>query len=89
MQNDSSRKLKALGRKVANFDNDKWNLNKFNIVKAGNYYKFNQNSDLYQILLDTHNALLFEASPYDKIWGIGLDEATAKITPIENWPGEN
>jgi ribA/ribD-fused uncharacterized protein len=37
-------------------------------------------------LIDTKDSILVEASPYDKIWGIGLDEKDAKI---KIWKGEN
>ena len=36
------------------------------------YYKFSQNSILQQKLLNTGNKKLYEASPRDKIWGIGF-----------------
>ena len=29
------------------------------------------------------------ASPYDKIWGIGLDRETAMKGTVEQWQGEN
>jgi ribA/ribD-fused uncharacterized protein len=54
-----------------------------------NYAKYTQNPKMYKTLMDTSNTILVEASPYDKIWGIGLDENTAKITDPKNWPGEN
>ncbi|MEZ6134363.1 MAG: NADAR family protein [Pirellulaceae bacterium] len=40
------REAKALGRKVAGFDTNTWNENRFEIVKAGNRAKFSQHSDL-------------------------------------------
>ncbi len=35
------------------------------------------------------NTILAEASPMDKIWGIGLDAKTAEIMPPDEWPGKN
>ena len=40
-------------------------------------------------LLSTGDKLLVEASPYDKIWGIGLSENKAKQMKLEEWPGKN
>ena len=89
MQSTNPKEQKALGRKVKNFDAEKWNDVAKAFVYTGNMEKFNQNPKLKQILLDTDGTTLVEASPYDKIWGIGLDEKTAKVTPVEKWPGTN
>lgn len=78
-----------LGREVKNFELALWELHARDIVYRGNYFKFSQNSELKKILCDTADTLLVEASPFDKIWGIGLDEETAKQTPFEQWPGRN
>jgi ribA/ribD-fused uncharacterized protein len=40
-------------------------------------------------LLETKPKILVEASPYDKIWGIGLSIADAIKTPKSQWPGQN
>ncbi len=80
---------KALGRKVNNFNVEKWNNIARNIVYRGNLLKFNNNKDLKDILLSTAPKVLVEASPYDTIWGIGLDESEAIITPVINWKGKN
>ena len=59
------------------------------IVKTAIKTKFEQNLDMKKKLLATDNAFLAEANPNDKIWGIGLDEATARQTFSGEWPGEN
>ncbi len=80
---------KKLGEQVSFFDQRIWDENKVQIVYEGNYHKFTQNEDLLKILFNTKGELLVEASPFDNIWGIGLDaEDAAKIDP-QNWPGEN
>ena len=77
--NESNPKnIKALGRKIKNFNQQLWDENKFEIVIAGNFYKFTQNDQLKSILLKTGNQDIAEASPLDKIWGIGIDEKTAR-----------
>ena len=71
---------KALGRKVKNFDGELWKKNADQVVEDGNYYKFSQNEDVKAVLLDSGDRELIEASPDDKIWGIGFnsDEAEGK-----------
>lgn len=62
---------KGLGRKVRNFDQQKWNDNCDRIVEEGNYLKFSQDERLKQILLGTENRTIVETSPNDKLWGVG------------------
>ena len=81
--------IKQYGRHVKNFNRDIWNVHAKNIVTDGCYLKFSQNPDLKTILLSTGYRPIIEASPYDNIWGIGVNEQTARITPIDKWPGEN
>lgn len=86
--NESNPKnIKALGRKIKNFNQQEWDENKFEIVIAGNFYKFTQNNTLRDILLNTGNQDIAEASPLDEIWGIGIDEKSAQAG--EEWKGEN
>ena len=81
--------IKKLGREVANYDDEVWKEKRVPVVSVGNREKYNQNPDLKAILMATGDSIMVEASPWDKIWGIGLDEATAKKTPPEKWPGLN
>lgn len=83
------RDYKKLGRKVRGFDSELWNAKKYDIVVAGNKAKFGQNPDIKGYLLSTGDAILAEASPYDKIWGIGLGRTEAKKGSVEQWQGEN
>lgn len=81
--------MKALGRGVANFDEQTWTTYCLDIVKLGNYLKFTQNEKLKEKLRDTGNATLAEASPLDKIWGIGLRFDNPKIYDKTKWKGTN
>ncbi|GMQ64653.1 NADAR family protein [Vallitalea maricola] len=89
LASSSSKEMKELGRKVNNFNEEIWNMNKYNIVVEGNYYKFVQQSSLKKYLLNTDNKVIVEASPYDKVWGIGLREGEKGIFDPINWKGEN
>lgn len=83
------KKIKALGRKVKNFKEEVWDKNKFEIVVRGNVLKFSQNKELKEFLLSTNDAVLVEASPYDKVWGVGLKRDDIKINNPNKWQGEN
>ncbi|MGA3513605.1 NADAR family protein, partial [Lactiplantibacillus plantarum] len=66
-----------------------WDEKKFTIVFHGNYLKFSQNTDLKEYLLSTSPLELVEASPYDKIWGIGLKADDPRARYKNTWQGEN
>ena len=89
MASDSPREQKAIGRKVKNFDADKWNGVSRNIVYKGNMAKFRQNKDLRTALFNTKGSSIVEASPYDKIWGIGMGEEEDLIHDRSQWKGLN
>ncbi|KAF3914427.1 hypothetical protein ABW21_db0209872 [Orbilia brochopaga] len=75
--NHSPKAIKALGRKVPDFDDDIWKEKRYEIVYQANYLKFTQNEKLKVQLLETGNRELVEASPLDKIWGVGYGAANA------------
>jgi len=69
--------VKKYGRQVKNFDEDIWNSKKYDIMVDALRLKFNQNLEIKKKLLSTKGKKLYEASPYDKIWGIGVNYQTA------------
>lgn len=82
LESTSPKDQKALGRIVSNFDNDIWVQNRERIVRDGSYYKFKNGKGPYgeslkQGLLATGTRELAEASPRDRIWGIGWGENNA------------
>lgn len=85
------RDVKDLGRKVAKFDIAYWDDAKFDIVCQGNFLKFLQNKNLLEKLVDKkfYNKCFVEASPFDKVWGIGLSEDDPRVESEETWQGEN
>jgi ribA/ribD-fused uncharacterized protein len=80
---------KALGREVAGFDKEKWENHRFDIVIDGNLAKFRQHRDLRNFLLGTGDQVLVEASPVDRIWGIGLPRDGKHATKPDYWRGLN
>ena len=80
---------KELGRNVKNFDQKIWDENKVKIVWLTNIAKFTDNKELTNMLLDTGNKYLIEASPYDNVWGIGLTAHDPKRFKPNEWNGEN
>lgn len=89
MANSNPREQKMLGRAVKNFDDTVWMKYAYDYVVEGNRAKFEQNSDLRAELENTRGKLLVEASPYDKRWGIGMEEGDEGIENSVNWQGEN
>ncbi len=81
------REQKRLGRIVRGFDAGKWDIHCMQIVENGNYFKYKQNPKCLKALMATGDTVIVEASPYDRIWGIGFDEAHA-LSNKDRW-GEN
>lgn len=89
LETDDPRTQKELGRRVSGFDNAAWERERERIVFEGNLAKFAQNATMRQALLDTGDRYLAEASPSDRIWGIGLNEKDAARRPRSEWRGLN
>jgi ribA/ribD-fused uncharacterized protein len=80
---------KKLGRKVSNYDDELWSKVRKEIVKYGLRERFKQVKGLRESLISYGNRTFVEASPYDKIWGIGMDENHPDILDSRNWKGYN
>ncbi|KZT21737.1 DUF1768-domain-containing protein [Neolentinus lepideus HHB14362 ss-1] len=77
--------VKALGRKVTPFDDETWKKERERIVLEGSLHKFRQNEELREALLSTDDKVLVEASPRDRIWGIGFGEKSALTKLDREW----
>jgi ribA/ribD-fused uncharacterized protein len=86
---DHPRAHKALGRTVRPYDEHQWRVHRERIVHAGNHAKFTQNPELRALLEATRGTVLVEASPYDKIWGIGLAATDPRAKDPTQWKGQN
>ena len=51
--------------------------------------KFDQNDNLKKLLLATGTKTLVEASPYDRIYGVGLAQTDDNILDETKWKGQN
>ena len=80
---------KKLGREVNGYDEAIWLHHRFEIVVSANLAKFSQHPSLSSFLLGTHNRILVEASPVDKIWGIGLAQDHPDAVNPRAWQGLN
>lgn len=80
---------KALGRQVRGFDEQRWADHRFDVVVAGNMAKFGQHRQLRDFLASTGSRVLVEASPLDRVWGVGLAAGDERAGTPERWPGLN
>lgn len=81
--------IKALGRRVKNYDDSVWSNIRQVIMEKGLYAKFSQNERLKAHLLATGDNIIAECSPYDVIWGIGLSTGDPRHTNPAEWKGQN
>lgn len=89
MSMSEPRDQKALGKQIRGFDEDIWSEKRFDHMQIALLGKFSQNEDLANQLVLTGERILVEASPYDKIWGVGLREDDPAILDASNWQGLN
>ncbi|TQF05479.1 NADAR family protein [Kitasatospora acidiphila] len=80
---------KKLGRQVRGFTEERWAEARFELVTAGNVAKFGQDPALRAYLLGTGNRVLVEASPVDRVWGIGLAADDERAASPARWRGLN
>lgn len=88
-------KIRDLGRLIGHspnareFNEEVWSTWKYRTVLHGNDLKFSQNIELKDYLLDTGTDRLAEASPYDRVWGIGFAESDWQAQDESTWAGTN
>ena len=91
LEDGDPKKVKALGRKIQNYDEAVWNKKRYQIMLKANVAKFSQNEDLKQLLLspEYEGHGFVEASPYDKVWGVRMYESNPDIDDETKWKGLN
>jgi ribA/ribD-fused uncharacterized protein len=80
---------KAIGRTVRGFDENIWTAERFGVVVAGSRAKFRSSTELRRYLVQTGNRVLVEASPTDRVWGIGLTADDPHAQNPSRWRGLN
>ena len=86
---DTPGEAKAIGREVRGYDDDVWGAARFDIVARGCEAKFASDEALHDYLVRTGDRVLVEASPRDRIWGIGMSASHPDATDPRKWRGEN
>ena len=89
MNETNPKRIKSLGRKVQNFDDEIWTAKARDVIYQGNLAKFSQNESLKEELLQTGDAIIAEASPYDRRYGIGLGKSDRRALDPAQWRGKN
>lgn len=89
MQATTPNECKSLGRQVKHYVDEIWSEDRKVVAFEGLIAKFSQNPELKRILLSTKDSVIAECSPYDKIWGIGLDVNHPDVQDVAKWRGEN
>lgn len=85
----SPAQAKKAGRLVRGFDDAVWERERFGIVVAGSVHKFGSDDALRAFLLGTGGRVLVEASPLDRVWGIGLAADDDRAADPARWRGLN
>ncbi|TJZ46304.1 NADAR family protein [Streptomyces piniterrae] len=83
------KQAKGIGRTVRGFDDAIWQRHRFDLVVEGSVHKFGQDPELREYLLATNSRVLVEASPLDRVWGIGLAADDERAAQPERWRGLN
>jgi ribA/ribD-fused uncharacterized protein len=81
--------VRAVGRTVKGYDEAAWERARVDAVVRGNVAKFGQNAELGAFLAATADKVLVEASPRDRVWGIGLGASNPIARDPSKWPGRN
>ena len=85
LTSDDPREQKRLGRQVRHFDPVLWQDECEAIVLRGNLAKFSQNEEMRVALENTGARRIAEASPHDKVWGIGLIASNPRAASPISW----
>ncbi|MFF8833590.1 NADAR family protein [Streptomyces sp. NPDC015131] len=85
----SPAEAKKAGRLVRGFDETVWKRERFRVVVEGSRHKFGSDPELGAFLRGTGERVLVEASPVDRVWGIGLAADDPRAQTPAHWRGLN
>ena len=77
-----------ISSQIVGFDSQVWTECRYRVAVEGNLAKFSQDATRRQALLDTHDRILVDANPSDRVWGIGFSAMQEEAYESSNW-GQN
>ena len=80
---------KKIGREVRGYVDAEWAAARSGAVVRGNVAKFGENAELGAFLRATRDRVLVEASPRDRVWGIGMGASNPDARDPSKWRGQN
>lgn len=80
---------KKIGRQVKGFDPVHWDSVRYERMRQCLLAKYSQNELHQQALLASGDKILVEASPTDRIWGVGLGLNNRDLYDESKWKGKN
>lgn len=89
MKAKTPKEAKALGRRVKNFNEKLWNSKREEVMVDGLKRKIAWTTSIHGSLQSTGDRIIAEASPYDRIWGIGISKDNPRALYMSAWPGTN
>lgn len=91
MKTDDPNQCRKLGRQVKGYKDSEWEKIRYDVFYTLNWAKYTQDKELQKKLLDPKfdGKKFVEASPIDKIWGIGYAEDNPNIEYAQIYWGKN
>ena len=89
LKTKTAKAVKAVGKKVENFNQEVWDAKKDEFMTTGVRSKFVQHPELRTQLLSTDDKQIGFADARDVYWGIGTSMTTEKVKFPSKWRGQN
>ena len=91
LNTDDPNRCRKLGRQVKGYNDAEWAKIRYDVFYTLNWAKYTQDKKLQEKLLDPQfdGKKFIEASPIDKIWGIGYAEDNPNVEFTDMYWGKN